>query len=411
MSSSTAAGVSVMPLRGFSHQSGHYRSSMTTTTTHPNPSLRGNSSSSANNIGHHSRNPQHSSHSSSHLHVAATSSNPIISSNRILDTSHSNPHTNLYYSTTAKNSSNGQNIHFSRIKNGLEHTPKDSREKEAFRYYCPICMMYFKFIFKVECCSQYICKYCMEELLESHKDCPYCLHANVKFKQVESNEQVRDYNDEPLIKTPPPFKTLKIVNKVTPIERSTLTLRKTKSESQLKFDNLFTLSDTSSNDENNIERKLSFPSQCGDEELQVNDHEQPVNDLQNTTSFNHQPNSKHILSNYIKVKKRQTKSAPSTLYSKPHQRKQPMIQDSKKDECTNEESKQEVADDMNELKPNLSNVESSLQQEKESVQDALPLKEDKTLHNNTPRIEHFSTQKKPDGKVKQDISHHCCVIL
>ncbi|KAF0973704.1 hypothetical protein FDP41_007091 [Naegleria fowleri] len=243
----------------------------------------------------------------------------------------SNPLT-LYYSTGQKNPSS-QNIHFSRIKNGLEHTPKDSREKESFRYYCPICMMYFKFIFKVDCCSQYICKYCMEELLEnihskSSRDCPYCLQSNVKFKQVESDEKVRDYNDEP-IQHSTPCRILKFTgmeNKVSPFPLKSY-LRKTKSESQLIiFDNLFTLSnddvETNSHAEEscNIERKLSFPSQyCssnGDDEIQ--EEHNPSKQQENPLVSTRETRSTH----FIKVKKRQTKSAPSTLYSKSHQRKQ-----------------------------------------------------------------------------------------
>ena len=52
------------------------------------------------------------------------------------------PSQTFYYANGSK-VSNTQNVHVSRMKNGLEHTP-NGKEKNSFKYYCPICMMYFK---------------------------------------------------------------------------------------------------------------------------------------------------------------------------------------------------------------------------------------------------------------------------
>jgi len=48
----------------------------------------------------------------------------------------------LYFALARKPSA--LTIQSSREKNGLDHTPQNSKQKEMFKYYCPICMMYYK---------------------------------------------------------------------------------------------------------------------------------------------------------------------------------------------------------------------------------------------------------------------------
>lgn len=79
----------------------------------------------------------------------------------------------------------------------------------SFKYYCPLCMQYYKFMWKSTCCSNYICLPCTQDYLkckgvsfyasiESHKMehvfCPHCQTKGFKPVVVEEQESVRDYH-------------------------------------------------------------------------------------------------------------------------------------------------------------------------------------------------------------------------
>eukprot|EP01006_Ploeotia_vitrea_P000967 TRINITY_DN103983_c0_g1_i1.p1 TRINITY_DN103983_c0_g1~~TRINITY_DN103983_c0_g1_i1.p1 ORF type:complete len:328 (+),score=37.48 TRINITY_DN103983_c0_g1_i1:46-1029(+) len=121
---------------------------------------------------------------------------------------------------------------------GSACTPQD-KEKNVFRYFCPICMWYYRRVLKTTCCSgQYICEFCAhswmadniqefpvgeepteeqkkkrEETSElcavllgggalpeyeasAHVRCPFC-GDNLKFTAVKKTEEVRLYTESP----------------------------------------------------------------------------------------------------------------------------------------------------------------------------------------------------------------------
>ena len=51
---------------------------------------------------------------------------------------------------------------------GIPETPSsDDRNMASYKYYCPICMNYFKSILKSTCCGNYICLSCCKSYLHS----------------------------------------------------------------------------------------------------------------------------------------------------------------------------------------------------------------------------------------------------
>lgn len=61
-----------------------------------------------------------------------------------------------------KDTPNISSSYYSRI----EQTPM-SKEKEIYKYFCPLCFCYYKDILKVSCCKNYICYNCSKEWLVS----------------------------------------------------------------------------------------------------------------------------------------------------------------------------------------------------------------------------------------------------
>lgn len=93
-------------------------------------------------------------------------------------------------------------------KLSIPYTPNGD-EAMSFKYYCPLCMQYYKFMWKSTCCSNYICLPCTQDYLkckgvsfyasiESHKMehvfCPHCQTKGFKPVVVEEQESVRDYH-------------------------------------------------------------------------------------------------------------------------------------------------------------------------------------------------------------------------
>ena len=66
----------------------------------------------------------------------------------------------------------------------FDFTPQDPETRDLFKYYCPICLRYFKTILVGDCCDNYICHKCVQDLKNQevkNKDfsaaCPYgCMH-------------------------------------------------------------------------------------------------------------------------------------------------------------------------------------------------------------------------------------------
>ncbi len=104
------------------------------------------------------------------------------------------------------------------LDTNIPYTPKGT-DVEIFKYYCPLCMLYFKNILKGACCGNYICFACTRDYvatkgidnISSMKDieinailfaeiaCPNCFTNGFHPVHVHSDEEVRDYswNDQP----------------------------------------------------------------------------------------------------------------------------------------------------------------------------------------------------------------------
>lgn len=148
--------------------------------------------------------------SSSSLQLNTTFEKPPTSSTR--NSSRNNSfHKEASTSLSRQNSSNLSDFH-----NHIPHTPVCSTEKEIYKYYCPLCMEYYKKILKSSlCCSQYICFSCSlsyfdtklldfneikspsyflkyKHLLESIA-CPHCNNNGFVPVEVSETEDVKDY--------------------------------------------------------------------------------------------------------------------------------------------------------------------------------------------------------------------------
>eukprot|EP01028_Stygiella_incarcerata_P002388 TRINITY_DN1445_c0_g2_i1.p1 TRINITY_DN1445_c0_g2~~TRINITY_DN1445_c0_g2_i1.p1 ORF type:complete len:456 (+),score=122.36 TRINITY_DN1445_c0_g2_i1:179-1369(+) len=84
-----------------------------------------------------------------------------------------------------------------------------THQKEIFKYYCPICMMYHKQITKATCCGQYICENCVKDMFPGEKKvkirklppipCPYCMTNPLALKKVKRSDPVKFYGDSPSV--------------------------------------------------------------------------------------------------------------------------------------------------------------------------------------------------------------------
>jgi len=101
----------------------------------------------------------------------------------------------------------------------IPYTPT-GEEATIYKYYCPLCMLYFKTILKSPCCGNYICFMCtkdylhakgidfvtklehlQENVLLEEISCPHCLTHGFFPSIVHSHETIRDYSyrDQPKV--------------------------------------------------------------------------------------------------------------------------------------------------------------------------------------------------------------------
>ena len=69
------------------------------------------------------------------------------------------------------------------------------------KYYCPVCMLYFPEIRKSQCCSNYLCEFCEDDVTRGQctTACPFCVVDGVKFVKVEASERIKIYKDSPAV--------------------------------------------------------------------------------------------------------------------------------------------------------------------------------------------------------------------
>ncbi len=50
-----------------------------------------------------------------------------------------------------------------------EFYPEEREEKYKFRFYCPICLRYFSSMLMSQCCFNYLCRLCVDDMLKREK--------------------------------------------------------------------------------------------------------------------------------------------------------------------------------------------------------------------------------------------------
>lgn len=97
-------------------------------------------------------------------------------------------------------------------KASIPYTPH-GEEADTYKYYCPLCMQYYKFMWKSSCCGNYICFPCTQDFLKAkgianvHRegdyaenillneiDCPHCQIKGFHPCKVTQMEVIRDYS-------------------------------------------------------------------------------------------------------------------------------------------------------------------------------------------------------------------------
>lgn len=90
----------------------------------------------------------------------------------------------------------------------IPYTPNGD-EADEFKYYCPLCMQYYKHIWRSQCCSNYICMPCTKDYMKAkgvvnfriqiqavpleHVFCPHCQSIGFAPVVVDRQESIRDY--------------------------------------------------------------------------------------------------------------------------------------------------------------------------------------------------------------------------
>jgi hypothetical protein len=110
------------------------------------------------------------------------------------------------------------------FESNVPYTPT-GEEADLYKYYCPLCMLYYQSILKSQCCNNYLCIFCTKDYLltkhiidkkayenkENHRseellneitdnalmneiNCPHCIRKGFSIIKVSRNEEVRDYS-------------------------------------------------------------------------------------------------------------------------------------------------------------------------------------------------------------------------
>ncbi|OMJ66860.1 hypothetical protein SteCoe_36157 [Stentor coeruleus] len=75
-------------------------------------------------------------------------------------------------------------------------TPKCT-QNDIFKYECPICMYFFTAILVSNCCRNYVCHYCIEEIKSNRIDaaCPHCRSRPLLLTDPHPEDSVRVYSE------------------------------------------------------------------------------------------------------------------------------------------------------------------------------------------------------------------------
>lgn len=122
----------------------------------------------------------------------------------------------------------------SRSEFAMADTPS-GKAASLYRFYCPLCMLYFKSIHRMSCCEQYVCSFCFAEYGHRHSiklpslldtegavqlpaslACPCCTASGREIfaEPVKQGEQPRSYDDSPRTKASMPAITESLLSPV-----------------------------------------------------------------------------------------------------------------------------------------------------------------------------------------------------
>lgn len=107
----------------------------------------------------------------------------------------------------AKTTQSGVTQHF------IDHTPKGP-ERESYKYFCPVCMLYFRDVLTTSCCRNYVCYSCALQFvrgkhgvdseasaipvqLAKEQECMHCRSAGLQLEYAQVDQLVRSYDDSP----------------------------------------------------------------------------------------------------------------------------------------------------------------------------------------------------------------------
>ena len=83
-----------------------------------------------------------------------------------------------------------------------DYLPQDRELRYHYKYYCPICLRYFNCMLLSQCCFNYLCHYCADEIVERERNieayvasCPYKCEGKFVLKDVNPNAQIKRYSD------------------------------------------------------------------------------------------------------------------------------------------------------------------------------------------------------------------------
>ena len=96
------------------------------------------------------------------------------------------------------------------------------KQAEEFKFFCPLCMMFYRTMREMPCCQQYICSYCLVEFLQTKQStcsprtadggmtdevlprgvaCPHCASIGtgqpLRLLDSHNTEEARSYLDSP----------------------------------------------------------------------------------------------------------------------------------------------------------------------------------------------------------------------
>mmetsp|Transcript_22669 Transcript_22669/g.40811 ORF Transcript_22669/g.40811 Transcript_22669/m.40811 type:complete len:127 (+) Transcript_22669:750-1130(+) len=80
----------------------------------------------------------------------------------------------------------------------MDKTPMGPHK--GVKYCCPVCMRFFSAMLEAECCRNYLCHLCANELMQPKPflvRCPHCNSSSLKLRDVGGKGPTKKYSDSP----------------------------------------------------------------------------------------------------------------------------------------------------------------------------------------------------------------------